>query len=85
MVALFYPGEGLEPAWRLDYRNFDKDIPGTLTITGMGSGPMKIDVTLSNLNPAASLPTDLFRIDVPPSSQPIAMSQVSARRLFGAR
>jgi hypothetical protein len=46
---------------------------------------MKINVTLSNLNPAASLPTDVFRIDVSPASRPIAMREVTARRLFGTR
>ena len=82
MVAVVNPGEGLEPAWRLDYLDFREGISRLLLFTNIGSPRMRLEVRLFNIDRRASLTPDLFLPRIPSSSRPIALANLSAARLF---
>jgi hypothetical protein len=82
MAAMFYPGPALEPRWRMDYHDVQEGIPRTLLITGMSSGPMQLQMTMAQVGVRASLPSEMFRLEVRPSSRQIKLDELTLRRLF---
>ncbi len=85
VAMMFYPGEGLEPAWRLDYEDVRDGFARTLVVTGMSAGRLKLNVHLVAIELAPSLPADLFTLETPASTQPVSIEEVRARHLFLAR
>jgi hypothetical protein len=81
-MSLLYPGEGLQPAWRMDYHDFHEGIARTLLVEGMDGRSVSLEMRLSNVALLPSLPNDLFEAAIPASSQPIQLDRIDVARLL---
>ena len=84
MLTMFYPGEGLEAGWRLDYSDLREGLARRLHVTGLAAGPMDLDIRLQTFDLRVALPPDLFTIAVPSFSQPTTLEDLNVH-LFTAR
>jgi hypothetical protein len=80
MMTLFYPGGGLEPAWRMDYLDFREGLPHLLVVTGIGIR-IHLEIQLSNILPA-SLPMSLFEETIPSTSRRITADEIDLSKFL---
>jgi hypothetical protein len=81
-MCVLYPGEGLQPAWRMDYHNFHEGIARTLFVQGMDGRSVNLEIQLFNISLLPSLPDDLFEAKLPPSTQPVKVDAIDFPRLL---
>ena len=81
LQTLFYPGTGLEPAWRMDLFDMQARWPRRFVVNGIASKRLRIDMRLSNIA-IASLPMTMFESKIPSTSRPISLDAINLRRLL---
>jgi hypothetical protein len=81
LQTMFYPGTGLEPAWRMDLFDFRARAPRRFVVNGVATRPVQLDIQLSNVV-AASLPREMFEPAIPPASRPISLDEINLERLL---
>ena len=79
--TLFYPGTGLQPAWRMDLFDPQAGRPRRFVINGITGKRLRIDMRLSNIA-IASLPMTMFEAKVPSTSRPVSLDDINLARLL---
>jgi len=79
--TLFYPGTGLQPAWRMDLFDLQAGRPRRFVVNGITSKRLRIDMRLSNIA-IASLPMTMFEAKIPSTSRPISLADINVARLL---
>jgi hypothetical protein len=81
LQTMFYPGTGLEPAWRMDLFYQRARLPRRFVVNGVARRPLSIDIQLSNVV-SASLPREMFEPKIPSTSRPISLDELNLARLL---
>jgi hypothetical protein len=78
---LFYPGSGLEPAWRLDYHDIHERVPHRLLVTGIEARNVHLEIIQWDVL-SASLPEELFVEPASPASQNMSLDDLDLKHLL---
>ena len=81
LQTMFYPGTGLEPAWRMDLFDLRARVPRRFVVNGIAAKRVQVDIQLSNVV-AASLPREMFEPTIPSTSRPISLDEINPARLL---
>lgn len=81
LQTMFYPGGGLEPAWRMDLFDLRARAPHRFVVNGIATRPLRLDIQLSNVL-AASLPREMFEPTIPSTSRAISLHDINLARLL---
>ena len=72
------------PPWRVDYRDDLDGVPRSIRITSIGpetgAGSFDLTLALSQVETNVALGADVFRVDVPPTAQPITLDELKRAR-----
>lgn len=85
LVATTYEGASAI-SWRAEYRDFQNDLPRSIRIAALGAsdrtGKTTFDLTLalSQLEANVPLDADVFRVEIPPSADPITLDELRSAR-----
>lgn len=81
LQTLFYPGKGLEPAWRMDLFDYRGRLPHRFIVNGIDTKQLRIDIQLSNIV-AASLPREMFEPKIPSASRLISLDDINLSQML---
>ena len=73
----------LRQPWRVDYRDHLNGLPRSIRITSTreaAAGSFDLTLALSQVETNAPLGADVFRVDVPPTAQPITLEELKRAR-----
>lgn len=78
LVAAVRRAAGPERGWRVEYRDFQNDLPRTVRVTSESAGPSGFDLrlALSQIETNVPLESDVFRIQIPESTTAISLSEL---------
>ena len=64
------------PAWRVEYRSFENNLPRTIRMTSTESSRFDLRLALSQVELNAKLPSAAFEVKVPSSADPITIEEL---------
>jgi hypothetical protein len=75
LVAVVHHEPG-RPAWRVEYRDFQDDLPRAMRLKSADAHRFDVSLTLSQVEINAPLDADTFRVQVPASYAPISLDDL---------
>jgi hypothetical protein len=73
----------IRPAWRVEYRDHLNGLPRTARVTSVArdeAASFDVTLALSQLETNVTLGADVFRVDIPPTAQPITLDELRHAR-----
>jgi len=67
-------------AWRAEYRDFQDGVPRSVRLTSVDSKRFDLRLALSQIDTATALGADVFRVQIPPSAQPMTLDELRDAR-----
>lgn len=83
VVAMVYSAHGVGRAsedWRAEYRQFDDGLPRSVRLVCERPNRCDLGLTLSQVERNVPLGRDVFRVEPPPSTQPITLDEIRRAR-----
>ncbi|HEY7287907.1 MAG TPA: hypothetical protein VH497_20805 [Vicinamibacterales bacterium] len=80
VVAILFPGPGLQPDWRAEYSQFRNDLPGAVRLVASDRQRFDLSLTLTQVEVNTQLAPDVFRVDVPASARPMSIDELRNAR-----
>jgi hypothetical protein len=75
---------GDAPAWRVEYRDFEQDLPRTLRFVSPDRDQFDLRIVLSQVEQNTPLGDDAFEVRIPPAAVPITLEELRERGPLGA-
>jgi hypothetical protein len=74
----------IRPPWRVEYRDHLNGLPRSMRITSVtaeqGAGSFDLTLALSQVETNIALGTEVFKVDVPRTAQPITLEELRHAR-----
>jgi hypothetical protein len=64
------------PAWRVEYRDFEHNLPRTIRMISIDSSRFDLRLALSQVELNAKLPPAAFEVKIPPSADPLTIEEL---------
>ena len=85
IATLLYPGAASQWSWRADYSDFRQGLPYAIHLVSADGHRFDLQLKLSQVETAATLDRDVFRLQIPRSAQHITIEELRASGLFGRK